>query len=535
MSVSVEENSNFVLYFDSNKKKLRLKDENGYTYIIPFEERVINSNSNDVDMSANIKRQLKDIALIVQKIQSTGKIGPRGPEGKRGPMGPIGEKGEDGPPGSGLEINFLVSNKDKLPREVKGGSVGLVEKVLDLYYFKNDKWEFLGNLRGSQGFKGDKGDVGPKGEKGNKGQKGERFKFDLILKDDDTFESEKDKLCVEEGDFVITTKESKLYTFQDNGWYFVTEMKGQTGEKGETGEGLNIHIVCDEEKELLKYKSNYGEYAMTRNNMELYKNENGFWNLIGTIKGEKGEKGEVGEKGEKGIRGDRGDSGPKGPRGPKGEQGEQGIKGEGIHVNYFFETYKDLLSKQVIANNGDICLILENKELRYWDDEWKVIGPINLSIQHSMEDITYIFGTKLTNIIDRDSYEDIESRHLKFINWELVNNEVDWLDLRGSKIFLQSNSRYIVKYNICWSVDDSRNMKNILKDGILIFVYNGNELVKGSTKYEKGLPFVNSIQHNFLLSTNEFNELRFFVKIMEDTQGDINIHSDSSYIEIKKI
>ena len=536
MSNTEEEiRNNFTLIFDSDKKKLKLKDQKGYSYNIAFEDKS-NSKSNEDASSINLKRQLKDIGAIVSKIQSTGKIGPVGPEGKRGPLGPKGDKGEEGIPGPGLGIDFLVNHKDRLPKEnVQEGCVCLIERILDLYLYKNSKWEFIGNMRGKQGFKGEKGDVGPGGVRGEKGHKGDRFKFDMIIQNEEHFELDKEKLCVEEGDFVITSEESKLYTFQDNGWYYVTQMKGERGEKGDVGDGLNIDIICDDESQLLHMQDKIGSYAMTKNKMELFKNEDKKWNLIGSIKGDSGDKGEKGEQGDKGIRGDQGIVGPKGPRGPKGEQGEQGDKGEGIHIDYFFETYKDLLSNNVSFKKNDVCLILENKELRYWDNEWKNIGTINLSIEHKMDDITYLLGVKLSNVIDQDFYEDIEARHLKFLNWEVVNNDVEWLDLRGNKIFLKPNSKYIIKINLCWSIDESRNIKNILKDGILIFGYLANEIIKGSAKFDKGLPFINSLQHTFFINTNESGELKFFIKILEENLGETNIYSEGSFLEIKKI
>ena len=78
-------------------------------------------------------------------------------------------------------------------------------------------------------------------------------------------------------------------------------------------------------------------------------------------------------------------------------------------------------------------------------------------------------------------------------------------------------------------------MKNILKDGILIFGYLANEIIKGSTKFEKGLPITNSLQHTFFINTNESGELKFFIKILEENLGETNIYSEGSYLEIKKI
>ena len=124
---------------------------------------------------------------------------------------------------------------------------------------------------------------------------------------------------------------------------------------------------------------------------------------------------------------------------------------------------------------------------------------------------------------------------MRYINWENINNDVDWLDVRGNKIFLNSNSNYIIKMNVCWSVEQSRNMNNILKEGILGFVYVGNYLVKPSTVFQRGYPYVNSLQHTFFLQTKESGELKFFLKILEQNMGEFNVLSEGSYLEIKKI
>ena len=527
-------NQNFTLTFDSDRKRLKLRDKNGYTYVIPFEEKQLASSSTDNNI--NLKRQLKDIALIVSKIQSTGKIGPRGPDGKRGSKGIQGPQGPEGSPGPGLNINFLVRNKGDLSNEnVSEGDVGLIERALDIYLFRNQSWELIGNLKGKQGIKGDKGGIGPKGFKGDQGRKGDRFKFDLIIPTEEQFEDRKETLEVEEGDFVVTSKEGKLYMYQDNGWFYVTQFRGDKGEKGDKGDGLKIDIICDDESKLLDYQNNHNIFALIKNSMELYCNKEGKWVLIGKIQGEKGDKGDQGSRGDKGIRGDKGDIGPKGSRGPKGEQGFQGDKGDGIHVNHFFETYKDLIGNNINPKKDDICLILETKELRYWDNEWKKIGTLNLTIHHKMEDFAYMLGLKLSNVTDRESYENIESKDLKFLNWQILNNEPAWLETRGHKMFLKPYSNYIIKINICWEVDEGRNMRDILKEGLLVFTYMGNTLISNSIKFDRGFPYTNNLYHKFLLSTKESGEIKFLLKVPERNFSSTKIYSDGCFIEIKKI
>ena len=532
--VNINKKKNFELIFDKNKKKLKLKDENGYIYNILFEEKQINNSGPSKD--PNIKRQLKDIALIVSKIQSTGKIGPKGPAGKRGAKGPRGQQGIEGAPGTGLHINYVVRSKGKLPTDnISEGDVSLIERVLDVYLFRNQQWKLIGNLRGKIGIKGDKGDAGPRGPRGVKGPKGERFTFDFIVPNEEQFEKRKETLEVDEGDFVITSKEGKLYMYQDNSWFYITQFMGEKGERGEKGDGLKIDIICENEQKLLDYQNKHNTYAIIKNSMELYYNDGGSWNIIGKIQGKQGDKGDKGDKGPKGIRGDKGEIGPKGPRGHKGEPGYQGDRGDGIHIDIFFETYKDLLNSNISHKKDDICLILETKELRYWDNEWKSIGKLNLTIYHKMEDIVYILGVKLLNVTDRESYEDIESKNLKFLNWQILNNETNWIELRGNKISLKSYSNYIIKINICWEIEQCRNMRELLKEGLLMFVYLGNTLISNSIKFDRGFPYVNNLSHNFLLSTKEYSEIKFLLKIREINYSSVKIYSEGSFIEIKKI
>ena len=525
--------SNFTLTFNSNKKKLQLKDDKGYIYDIPFEEKTFDKDIKNNDIKLN--KQLKDIALIVQKIQSTGKIGPRGLDGKRGTKGDKGERGIAGPPGPGLRINYFCRSKEKMPIEdVAEGDVCIIERSLDIYLFTQQKWKLVGNLKGKQGIKGDIGNEGPIGTQGPRGLKGDRFKFDYTIQDEETFNDRKDKLLAEEGDFLITAKECNIYTYQDENWIFTINIKGDKGNQGDKGDGIHIDHFIENEKELLELNENEGKYALLKNTMDLYYN-NGTWQFIGKIKGDKGDKGEQGEQGKRGNKGDKGDYGEKGSRGPKGEKGDKGDIGDGIHIDLFFETYRDLLNIKYVPKKNDVCLILESKELRYWDDEWKNIGTLNLTIHHKMEDIIYISGIKLLDVMDKEYYEDIEYKNLKYLNWQNTNLDINWLDKRGEKIFLKENSNYIIKVNICWQINNVRNIKEILKEGLLFFVYNGDKLVENSIKFDRGFPYMNTTSHEFLLKIEEINDIRFLLKIKENYFSNTNIFSDGCFLEIKRI
>ena len=196
--VNIEENKNYTLLFDTFRKKLMLKDENGYTYVISFNEKQLNDLDQN-NITTNIKKQLKDISYIVQKIQSTGKIGPRGMDGKRGPKGDKGDIGREGAPGPGLNVNFLVTSKEKLPNiDVSEGDVGLIQRSLDIYWYRDQNWKLLGNLKGKQGIKGEEGQIGPVGPRGVEGPKGDRFRFDVVIQNDEEFQDRKDQLNVDD-------------------------------------------------------------------------------------------------------------------------------------------------------------------------------------------------------------------------------------------------------------------------------------------------------------------------------------------------
>ena len=89
--------------------------------------------------------------------------------------------------------------------------------------------------------------------------------------------------------------------------------------------------------------------------MEIYYYDDS-WNYIGCLRGDKGDKGEQGIQGKKGPKGDKGDYGEKGLRGPKGEKGEKGDLGDGIHIDYFFESYRDLLNLEKIPEKNEIFI-----------------------------------------------------------------------------------------------------------------------------------------------------------------------------------
>lgn len=72
-------------------------------------------------------------------------------------------------------------------------------------------------------------------------------------------------------------------------------------------------------------------------NGDLYKNQNGNWNVIGNLKGPQGERG---PQGPEGPQGEQGPEGPQGERGPQGPEGPQGPAGFGTE-----EQYNDIIAR----------------------------------------------------------------------------------------------------------------------------------------------------------------------------------------------
>ena len=119
--------------------------------------------------------------------------------------------------------------------------------------------------------------------------------------------------------------------------------KGEKGDKGDTGAMPQISIGTVET--LLPHRSGYVTQTGTAENPVLN---------FGLVKGETGEQGpqgiqgiqgETGPKGDKGDKGDTGQTGPQGPKGDTGETGPQGPKGDAF-------TYADFTAEQLATLTG---------------------------------------------------------------------------------------------------------------------------------------------------------------------------------------
>ena len=77
-----------------------------------------------------------------------------------------------------------------------------------------------------------------------------------------------------------------------------------------------------------------GDVYINTTSGDLFKNNDGSWDLLINLvgpqgeRGPKGDKGDKGDPGEQGIQGEQGPKGDKGDPGEKGDQGEQGPKGD---------------------------------------------------------------------------------------------------------------------------------------------------------------------------------------------------------------
>ena len=105
--------------------------------------------------------------------------------------------------------------------------------------------------------------------------------------------------------------------------------RGYKGDKGDTGAMPNITIgtVNNLEPGSAPYVTQTGTAENPVLTFGLVKGEKGNTGERG-IQGPKGDKGDTGEQGPQGIQGETGATGPQGEKGQKGDRGEQGIRGE---------------------------------------------------------------------------------------------------------------------------------------------------------------------------------------------------------------
>ena len=141
-------------------------------------------------------------------------------------------------------------------------------------------------------------------------------------------------------------------TFTDDNVFTTESLRGEKGQKGDTGatphfgpvttitipagEPASTEIKGTEENLLLTFKIPRG--ATGEQGPQGIQGETGLQGLQGPkgdkgqqgiqgIQGPKGDKGDVGEQGPQGIQGQTGATGPQGQKGDKGDQGIQGIQG----------------------------------------------------------------------------------------------------------------------------------------------------------------------------------------------------------------
>ena len=503
--ITLLENNDFKLKFNNRNKKLILVDNNNYSYNLQFEEKdILLDKRGDTNVDTGVYKQLLQISNIVNKIQHTGKIGPAGPEGKRGRQGERGEEGERGNVGKGLEIDLLVDSRDELSMISNNNLIALVKNTMDMFISKDGKWNHIGNIKGERGSQGEKGMVGDKGKIGPRGTK---FKFDYIFENDEIFNSQTNKLSLVDGIFTLTRDEGNLYQFNNGEWNFICCIKGPKGVKGD---GLKIDIIVKDKEELLNNKKD-GEFALVQKNMDLYRKQDNIWIHLGSLKGN---------------------------RGSRGQRGTRGPKGNGLKIDYIFADESELIDKQLQPKLGDVALLRDKRELRQWENHWKSIGFLELKIT----DRTYhtITGAELKDV--NFEYQDINKNKLRYIKYDINTKLSSWVTQNDHFIKLK-RGKYKIKYNICWNVSGNANeVKDFLKTGILIFLYQGDKFIPNSVKFDKGFPITNTSSREFILDATEdiFNDEKVNLKIIIQLIGitptlEFNLYKKGCFIEIDKL
>lgn len=104
-------------------------------------------------------------------------------------------------------------------------------------------------------------------------------------------------------------------------------IRGEKGEKGDMGKGLQIDGIAKSARDLPVTATKGTTFLVGEtDNKDFYVFDEvmGGWNNQGKLKGEKGEKGETGKTGEKGDKGEKGEKGEKGTKGDRGEKVKRG-------------------------------------------------------------------------------------------------------------------------------------------------------------------------------------------------------------------
>ena len=457
---------------------LILNDDKELNLNTEFEDNSICIIKNSLDLYILKNKKWQYLNKLISVKGEPGRTGETGKKGERGERGERGYNGIKGDNGSSFSFNYIIGSKSNLPIDANANEFAIIKNSLEIYYHNNDSWKYLGMMKGERGERGYKGD---------KGDMGFPFKFKYIYNNSNDLENNKNEISPKENDFLLLKDSSDLYTYNQNKWIFITNIKGN---KGDPGNGLELDLIINNPEELLNNNDMNNKFALEIQNLNLYFNKNDKWTKIGNLKGNKGDNGLKGEKGEK---------------------GEKGDIGKGIKIDYYFETLDDFLSGNINLNYGDIIFIKENNELKYWDKSCKNLGTITINK----------FKTQDINICSvEEDHQDFKIDRLSEIKFKIKNK------------FLKNY--YKIKIIFCWECCDTQVNKNFYRDGILFFAEYNNELIKNSTKFHQGYPYSNTFIHEFIISNIDLEKLRFFIKI-NNSDGTIKLVNECNLIEFEQI
>ena len=137
--------------------------------------------------------------------------------------------------------------------------------------------------------------MGIQGQKGEKGDMGNPFSIKYIYDTITQFNLDKSNLNCEDLDYMIDNETGNVYQYIDLDWEYKFNVKGIKGYKGDC---IQIDLIVDSSDVLLAHSDMINKYALIKTSLDLYKNIDNNWNLIGNLKGGKGPKGDRGDKGE---------------------------------------------------------------------------------------------------------------------------------------------------------------------------------------------------------------------------------------------
>ena len=468
---------------------------------------------------------------------------------KIGLKGEKGCKGEKGDKGDQFLVNYIfkdISSLSDTSYKFKDNDYALIKDIGDLYLYYNEKWYFLLNI---------------KGEKGDKGDKGDNLKIDKIVdsvdviskfikKSDNNFlnfenidyDNENDSLSDTDSNSENESKNNSITDTSDIENNSENESKNssvtdisvlstslQTDCKGNLNENLQINndlsnnvlsnndlsnnvlsniddlTNIDESNNAFlsdkkssnniskklndPYKLLKNDTILVKESMDLYFRNGDTFENVGSLKGHKGD------------------------RGDKGEKGDKGNIGKGLNIHYYFNKEIDYLNSDKQFIYGDVIYIREKKQIYFWDSNLLSLGHIipYSSVNNSTELSLY----PVTN-----SHQGISINRLFEIKHTLVSSFYE--------------NKYLIKVVICWECVNQKINVEFFKNGVLFFCEENGELVRNSTKFETGYPYVNTLKHEFIMSDFHVKSLRFFIKI-NYKEGMIKIVDECCLFQISEI